>query len=109
MFFTGEMIYPWMFDAYHRLQPLKEAAEMLAVDDTWPSLYDRAVLSQNAVPCVAAIYYDDMYVERQFSEETAKTIRGIKVWVTNEYEHNGLRAAGEAVLARLLDMLHGET
>jgi hypothetical protein len=49
-----------------------------------------------------------MYVERTLSEETARDIRGIKLWVTNEYEHNGLRADGEKVLGRLLDMLHGE-
>ncbi len=60
------------------------------------------------MPCVASIYYNDMYVERVFSEETAAMIRGIKVWVTNEYEHNGLRANGEAVLSRLLAMLHDE-
>jgi hypothetical protein len=71
-------------------------------------LYDPSALRQNSVPCAAAIYYDDMYVERQFSEETAETIRGIKVWITNEYEHNGLRADGEAILEKLLDMLHGK-
>jgi hypothetical protein len=49
-----------------------------------------------------------MYVERTFSEETARNIRGIKLWVTNEYEHNGLRADGEKVLGSLLAMLHGE-
>jgi len=46
-----------------------------------------------------------MYVERALSEETASTIRGIRVWVTNEYEHNGLRSDGEKVLGRLIDML----
>jgi predicted phosphohydrolase len=60
------------------------------------------------VPCVAAVYYDDMYVERAFSEETAAAIRGVKLWVTNEYEHNALRADGERLLDRLLRMLHGE-
>ncbi len=49
-----------------------------------------------------------MYVERTFSEETAAAIGGIKVWVANEYEHNGLRADGERVLDRLLSMLHGD-
>jgi hypothetical protein len=49
-----------------------------------------------------------MYVERAFSEETAQSIRGIKLWVTDEYEHDGLRLDGEKVLGRLLDMLHGE-
>jgi len=28
--FTGEMVYPWMFDDYAALRPLKEAAEILA-------------------------------------------------------------------------------
>jgi hypothetical protein len=63
------------------------------------------VLRANTVPCAAAIYYDDMYVERGFSEQTAQTIRGLKPWVTNQYEHNALRADGERVLNRLLKML----
>ncbi len=66
------------------------------------------MLRTNGVPCVALIYYNDMYVERLVSEETAQCIQGMKVWVTNEYEHDGLRANGEAVLDRLLDMLHGK-
>lgn len=107
-FFTGEMIYPWMFDEYKVLQPLKEAAEVLAAYDGWPRLYDPDALRKNTVPCAAAIYYNDMYVERAFSEETAQSIQGIKTWVTSQYEHNGLRSDGEVVLGRLLDMLHGE-
>jgi len=66
------------------------------------------VLRADAVPCAAAIYYDDMYVERAYSEETAATIRGLRVWVTNEYEHNALRADGERLLDRLLAILRGE-
>ena len=108
VYFTGEMIYPWMFDDYERLRPLKEAAEILAHDPAWPRLYDPAVLHTNTVPAAAAIYYNDMYVERRYSEETAQTIQGLKVWITNEYEHNGLRAEGEIVLGRLLGLLHGE-
>ena len=108
IFFTGEMIYPWMFDEYRSLRPLKEAAEILAHDEEWPRLYDATVLRTNTVPCVAAIYYDDMYVERAFSEETAQTIGGARVWITNEYEHNALRADGEVLLNRLLGMLHGQ-
>ena len=106
-FFTGEMIYPWMFDLDPALQPLKGAAEILAAYEGWPALYDVAQLRRTAIPVVAAIYYNDMYVERSFSEEAATTIKGCRMWVTNQYEHNALRAAGEAVLGRLLDMLHG--
>jgi len=105
--FTGEMIYPWMFDAYPQLQPLKRAAELLARDDTWPMLYDVKKLSQNRVPVAAAVYFDDMYVHREFSEETARAVPNMKLWVTNQYEHNGLRADGEAVVDRLLQMVRG--
>lgn len=105
--FTGEMIYPWMFDEYPQLRPLKSVADLLAAYTEWPALYDVAVLRQNRVPCAAAIYYDDMYVERTFSEETAQAIRGIKLWVTNEYQHNGLRADGEVILDRLLGLVRG--
>lgn len=107
VYFTGEMIYPWMFDEYRELRPIKEAAEILAQFDDWPTLYDREQLENNHVPGAAAIYYDDMYVERAFSEETARTISGLKVWITNEYEHNGLRADGEVILDRLISMVRG--
>lgn len=62
---------------------------------------------RDSVPGAAVVYYNDMYVERAFSEETARTIPGIKLWVTNEYEHNGLRADGERILDRLITMLRG--
>ena len=106
--FTGEMIYPWMFDEYPQLQPLKAAAELLAAATDWPRLYDLDTLRNNRVPCVASVYYNDMYVERTYSEETAANIGGIKLWITNQYEHNALRADGEVVLDCLLGMLHGE-
>jgi pimeloyl-ACP methyl ester carboxylesterase len=108
VYFTGEMVYPWMFEEYESLRPLKAAAEILANYAEWPRLYDPAVLRANNVPGAAAVYYNDMYVERHFSEETAQNIPGLKVWVTSEYEHNGLRAQGEIILNRLLAMLHGQ-
>ncbi len=55
----------------------------------------------------ATIYADDLYVERAFAEETAAAIRGLRPWITNEYEHNGLRADGERVLGRLIDLVQG--
>jgi len=108
VFFTGEMVYPWMFDEYKYLRPLKEAAEILATYKGWPYLYDKSILQSNTVPCASVIYYNDMYVERMLSEETARNIRGIRLWITDEYEHDGLRVDGEKVLGRLLEMLHGE-
>ncbi len=108
VYFTGEMIYPWMFEEIGALKPLREAAEILAACDDWPDLYDPAVLGRNQVPVAAAVYYNDMYVEHSLSERTASRINGIKLWVTNQHEHSALRMHGESVLERLYDMLHGE-
>ncbi len=105
--FTGEMIYPWMFDDYPRLRPLREVAELLANETRWPMLYDCDRLARNSVPCVAAIYAEDMYVPRALSERTAAAIAGLKPWLTNEFEHNGLRAS-DAVFERLLAMQRGD-
>ena len=35
------------------------------------------------------------------------TIRGLRPWETDEFEHNGLRADGERVLGRLIDLVRG--
>jgi pimeloyl-ACP methyl ester carboxylesterase len=104
--FTGEHVYPWMFEDLGALAPLREAADLLA-EHAWPRLYDPDVLAANEVPVAAAIYAEDMYVERAFSEETAAHIRGLRPWITNEYEHNAIRADGERVLGRLIDMARG--
>ncbi|MFZ0379356.1 MAG: alpha/beta fold hydrolase [Solirubrobacteraceae bacterium] len=103
---TGEHVYPWMFEDYGGLAPLREAAQLLA-EREWPRLYDADVLRANEVPTAAAIYAQDMYVERAFSEETAALIGGLRPWITSEYEHNGLRADGERVLGRLIELARG--
>ena len=105
-FLTGEHVYPWMFEDYGALRPLAEAAQILA-EHEWPDLYDVQRLAENDVPAAAVIYGEDMYVEREFSEETAASIRGLRPWVTNEYEHDGLRADGDRILARLIDLTQG--
>jgi pimeloyl-ACP methyl ester carboxylesterase len=103
---TGEHVFPWMFEDYGALAPLRDAAELLA-EHEWPRLFDEARLRANEVPVAAAVYADDLYVERAFSEETAALIRGARAWVTNEYEHNGLRADGDRILERLIDLARG--
>jgi pimeloyl-ACP methyl ester carboxylesterase len=108
LLFTGEMIYPWMIDADPVLRPLREAAELLAERDDWPPLYDPSRLAANEVPVAAAVYYHDMYVDREFSMRTADAIRGLRAWVTSEYEHDGLRVSDGAVLGRLIGMGRGQ-
>jgi pimeloyl-ACP methyl ester carboxylesterase len=107
IFFTGEMVYPWQFDEYHELRPLKEAAELLAEFEDWPPLYDVEQLRQNEIPVAAAVYENDMYVEREFSLETA-AVMGARAWVTSRYEHDGLRSWGTEVLGNLIALQRGQ-
>lgn len=37
-------------------------------------------------------------------QETASSIRGIKLWTTNEYRHSGIRDDGSRIFERLLGM-----
>ena len=101
--FTGEHIYSWMFQDYAALQPLAEAAELVA-RHAWPRLYDERQLAANKVPVAAVIYANDMYVDRELSEETAGRVRNLRPWLTNEYEHDGIRADGSRILDRLISL-----
>jgi pimeloyl-ACP methyl ester carboxylesterase len=105
-YFTAEHIFRWMWDDFGALASHKAAADLLA-EHEWPRLYDPARLASNDVPVAATIYVNDLYVERSLAEETARQIRGMKPWITNEFEHDGLRAGGERVLDRLIDLTRG--
>ncbi len=102
--FTGEHVYPWQFEEDPALVPLREAAHLLAADATLPPLYDAEVLAANTVPVAAAVYVDDMFVPYEFSAATARAVRGARTFVTNEYQHDGLRMDGRRLLDVLLDL-----
>ncbi|GAA3037735.1 alpha/beta fold hydrolase [Streptomyces glomeratus] len=106
--FTGESVHPWMFDTDPALRPLRETAHLLAERTDWTPLYDPARLAANEVPVAAAIYHDDMYVDTAHALETARSIRGLRTWVTDEFEHDGVRAGGPRVLDRLLALTRDE-
>jgi pimeloyl-ACP methyl ester carboxylesterase len=108
LLFTGEMVYPWVLELDPALQPLAEAGQLLAERTGWPALYDPEQLARNQVPAAAALYFDDMYVPRELSLQTAAGIRGLRPWITNEYEHDGLRVSNGGVLDRLIAMVRGE-
>ncbi|WP_077799744.1 alpha/beta fold hydrolase [Streptomyces sp. JHA26] len=108
LLFTGESIHPWMFDCDPALRPLRETAELLAARTDWTPLYDPARLAANEVPAAAAVYHDDMYVDTAHALTTARAVRGLRTWVTDEFEHDGVRAGGPRVLDRLLALARDE-
>lgn len=105
--FTGEMVYPWFFEQFTNLKPLKHAANLLAEKPDWSQLYDLNTLASNQVPVAAAIYSEDMFVEMNYSLETAKQVGELKYWLTSEYEHNGIRMDGEHIFDKLIALNRG--
>lgn len=105
--FTGEHPYPWMAEVDSELRPYADVANILA-DVAWPQLYDPDQLAQNTVPVAATAYTTDVYVPLDFARETAAMVRGLRPWITSEFEHNGLRASGDRVLDRLIALTRDE-
>lgn len=101
---TGEMIYPWMFEQISSLRPFADAANALAEYQDYAPLYDLDQLAKNKVPVVAAVYQNDMYVPRELSLKTAKQVANTQVWLTNSYEHDGVRQSTE-VFCKLRELL----
>ncbi|OCL10201.1 alpha/beta-hydrolase [Glonium stellatum] len=98
IYFTGEMMFPFMLDAYSELRKVKAPAELIASCSDWPSLYSPDQLAQNTVPVYAAVFVDDMYVDFDFSMETAKKIKGCKTFITNAMYHDAVRSRMDDVL-----------
>jgi pimeloyl-ACP methyl ester carboxylesterase len=103
---AGEHAGPESLHEDPELSPFAEVAELVAAR-SWPSLYDVDALKAASVRGAAAVYFDDAYVPVEYSLATAEHLSGVKPWVTNEYEHNGLRADGYRVLDRLISLARG--
>lgn len=105
-YLTGEHMMRRIFDEDPSLAPLAATTDLLAARTDWPAVYSPERLAENTVPVAAAVYYDDMFVPRELSLATAEAVRGTRTWVTNEYQHDGVRASSGKVFARLLDLVH---
>jgi pimeloyl-ACP methyl ester carboxylesterase len=104
LLFAGENIFPFFFDTYPELIPLKGVANKLAAIDDWTYIYDEAQLAKNEVPVYAASYIDDLYVDYEYAKETAQLVKNTKTWETNAYLHSGLRTNTAEVLAALFNL-----
>ncbi|SMY11290.1 alpha/beta fold hydrolase [Brevibacterium jeotgali] len=102
----GEHVHPGLFDEDTELAGWKDIAHCVA-EHTWPSLYDPQSLAEVRVPSAAIVYFDDAYVPTRFSLETAALVPALTPWVTNEWEHNGIRASGTEVIDRLIGLVRG--
>ncbi|KAJ9624075.1 hypothetical protein H2203_005523 [Taxawa tesnikishii (nom. ined.)] len=101
VYFTGEMIYPWMFEDYSELRRVQDPANRVAADADWPALFDETQLAKNEVPVYAAAYEEDMYVDYDFSRDTASKIKGCKLFTTNVMYHDAVREKADEVMKQL--------
>ena len=110
--FTGEMVFDWFGEDFKDLKDLQVVADALAVKKWDKDLYNFEALKDVArkVDIAALVSYDDVFVERNFSEEVAELLgkEECKLWVTNEFQHSGLREDGERIFETLLKMCNGE-
>ncbi len=103
---TGESVFPWYFEQDPALVPLADLAEVLAArTEGWGALYDLDQLSRNTVPVAAAVYSDDIYVDRNISLATADAVNGLQVWETADFHHDGIADDGEGIFSKLLGMV----
>ncbi|KAF8648544.1 hypothetical protein AX16_006248 [Volvariella volvacea WC 439] len=104
LYFTGEMILPDMFDDYANLRPWKGAAEVLAKKTSWPRLYDLNQLAKNTIKVSAVTYFNDMYVDFDLAQETARKIGNTEQYITNQLVHDGIREDSKDVMKRLFEL-----
>jgi pimeloyl-ACP methyl ester carboxylesterase len=104
---TGEMKESSIFRDEAAMVPFAAAMDLLNERSDWPALFDMDVLSRNQVPVAAAVYHDDLYVDAALSLDTADRVPNVRAWVTNEFEHDGVRA-GERVFGYLHDLATGK-
>ncbi|MFJ2620811.1 alpha/beta fold hydrolase [Glutamicibacter sp. NPDC087344] len=105
---TGEMIFRWHFAEDPALRPLEDVARILAEHEHFPALYNLEVLAANTVPVAAAVYHDDVYVDRELSLRTASQVANLQAWVTEDFHHDGLGDEGPAIFRRLLAMTNSQ-
>lgn len=101
LFFSGEMVYPFLFDIFPELEKLAPVADILAKYSGWPELYDPFVLARNEVPLYAASFVDDMYVDIGFSTESAKLIKNCKHFITSGMYHDAIKSKTEEIMKEL--------
>ena len=105
--FTGEHIFPWLFEDYGALAPARAVAHELAAHE-WPRLYDPDVLAAQHGPDGGGdLHRGPLRRARASPRQTVASTPNLHGWVTSEYDHNGVRVDGERILGRLIDLVRG--
>ena len=101
LYFSGGMIYPFMFDTYPELKKLREVAQIIAHFSDWPELYDEEQLARNEVPIYVATFLDDAYIDFGLVQETLEKVGNHRQFVTNTLYHDAIRSKTVDVMKEL--------
>jgi len=113
--FFGEMVFKWFAEDFEELSGygMTLLANSLAEKSDWSQLYIadniRAALN-GKVKAASATYYDDLYVDFDLVMKVLRrgsAMDQVKVWVTNEHQHSGLRDDGAGIVTKLAAMAKG--
>lgn len=104
LYFSGEMIFPFMFETYPELEKLRDVAEILARYTDWPTLYDEEQLARNEVPVYAASFVNDMYVDFGLVQEVVVKIKSCKQFITNTMYHDAVRSQSKSLMEELFKL-----
>ncbi|KAF6746774.1 alpha/beta-hydrolase [Ephemerocybe angulata] len=104
LYLLGETMLPEMYDSFAGLRPWKEVAHILAEDDNWTPPFDLEQLAKNEVKVSAVTYYDDMYVDFDLAQDTARRVKNVEQYITNQHGHDGLRQDASDVIGKLIQL-----
>jgi hypothetical protein len=116
--FFGEHVFSWMSEDFVELNGvgLRALANSLAAKADWGKLFDadrmKRALGDGRTQAAAAIYHEDMYVEFDACMKVVARdgpLGKCKIYVTNEFQHSGLRDGGAALFSKLHGMAKGGT
>jgi pimeloyl-ACP methyl ester carboxylesterase len=110
LYFSGEMIYEFMLrDAGPELEPFIEPANILAKSKGWSDLYDEEQLRRNDVFLRALVYPEDMFLDFDFSLETAGMVRRSCVArAPRDWTHGSIRTRPQEVCRLLFSAVRTE-
>ncbi|KAK4165486.1 Alpha/Beta hydrolase protein, partial [Cladorrhinum sp. PSN259] len=101
LYFSGEMIYPFMMDSLES-DLLRQVAQEVAEKKDWPQIYDLEQLKRNDKPLRALVYPEDLAVNLDAGEETLARVGNSKsVVAPYHWEHGSLRTRTADVVRML--------
>ncbi|KAI1322503.1 Alpha/Beta hydrolase protein [Xylariaceae sp. FL0255] len=101
LYFSGEMVYPFFFDAYDVLKPYTDVADLLAKQGLKEDMYNSEALKKNTVQMTFLISEKDMYVDPKLSKKTADKIPKCNAAQVEDYYHAQIRISPKEVLEKL--------